>query len=237
MSDEAKSFQDQVTELVNKAQDNGNGALVLTEELLKDLPEPLAVAAKAELRYRNTQSSYTKASQRLKEISTVNEKLVEHLTEQVTIHITPEQRRELDDLKRRDPEAWRAKLNEHESEARRILTEKLQSFEQAGKQMSELEIRAAKVAAFKETTGLEITDDVVDNQLPASYKTRLNEGKITFDEFLELAGKFLSGQVTIKGAKDTPAKDVDFKKLPGGSKPDDKAIESDIVTAYKNTVF
>lgn len=237
MSTESKSFQDQVTEIVGKATDNGSGVMVLADDVLKELSEPLAVAAKTELRYRNTQSSYTKTSQKLKEVSTVNEKLIEHLTDQVTIHITPDQRRELDDLKRRDPEAWRAKLNEHETEARRILTEKLQGYEQAGKQMSELEVRAAKTAAFKETTGIEITDDVVDNQLPASYKTRLASGAITFDEFLELAGKFLTGSVVIKGAKDVPAKDTDFKKLPGGSRPDDQAIEGDIVKTYKHTVF
>lgn len=239
MGDEQKTFADQVDELVGKATQNDKGAQVLPDEVLEGVSDELSFAAKERLRYKNTQSAYTRAQQEYKKVSKVNEKLVDHLSDTVTLHISPEKRAELNDLKHSDPDKWREKLDEHEREAREVLQGKLSEYEQEGEQLSELDIRKAKLESFNETTGLELNDQVIEDELPASYTKQLEKGDITFDQFLEKAQKFLTKgkKVAGSGEGDTKDNEKDFGKISGGSTPEDAATKGDVVESYKKTIF
>lgn len=239
MSDTPQPFAEQVNAIVEKAVEDKNGNMVLPDEVLKDIPEALQHSAQTELRFRNTQRAFTKSQKENKKITAVNAELVNHLTETVTLHVTPAQKAALDDLKVRDPEAWRAKLNEYEQEAKTILQTKLQEFDKKGEALSEAEVRAAKLASFIETTGIELTDDIIANELPASFLKDLESNKITFDQFLTNAHKFLTKSVKIQGAGEGKVDDNDISigKLPGGATPTKQAIEGDITSRYSKLVF
>lgn len=198
----------------------------------------IVYAAKAERRRRDTQASYTKSRQEAKKLQTVNEKLQSEVLNTATVHFSDEEREELDELKMRDPDAWHKRLTELTDNKKKTLKDKLADFDKEGERMSELEIREAKVAAFNESTGIELNDKIIGEQLPAAYTKQLENGDIDFDQFLEKAAKFLQGQVTTKPQGKEPGKpNPDLSKLAGGDKPTDKAVETDIVQSYDNEIY
>lgn len=236
-SSNANGVQDQINDLVSSMVEDENGKWEIPKDKLKDVPEAIVYAAKAEKRFRDTQSSFTKSRQRVKELETVNDNLTEHVIKNATMHLTDQEREELDDLRTSNPEAWREKLNEHEQKAKELQNQKIEEFKNKGKKASEGEMRAAAYQAFTERTGIELSDDVIHNQLPASFMKNTEDGKWTFDKFLEEAEKFLKPPTKVKGADDKPENDKDLSKMPGGSEPSDRAQEGDAIQSYTNEVY
>ncbi len=232
-----QTFEQKVKEVVSKMKADEKGILKIAQEDLDAYPEEVVFAAKLEKRRADTQAEYTRASQKLKELSTVNEKLTEHLVENATLHISAEQRNELEELKLRDPDVWREKLTAYESEQKELLKNKLAEIENVGKKLTELDIRKAQLDAFVETTGIQLDDDVIADQLPASYSKQLEKGEITFDEFLTKAQSFLTKEKIIKGSDETPENNVDLGKLPGSNKPSKEAVKNDFHLSYKNEIY
>lgn len=195
-------------------------------------------AAKAERRRRDTQASYTKSRQEAKKLQTVNEKLQNEVLESATVHFSDEEREELDELKMRDPDKWHSRLTELTENKKKTLKDKLADFDKEGERMSELEIRKAKVQAFNESTGLELNDQVIEEQLPAAFTKQLENGDIDFDKFLEKAAKFLQGQVKIKGSEEPSTKsNPDMSKMAGKDKPTPDATSKDIIASYDNEIY
>ena len=227
-----------VTGLVDSMVQDENGKWQFPEDKIKGVDKATLFAAKAERRRRDTQASYTKTRQENKKLQTVNEKLESHVLETATMHLSEEQKEELDELKLRDPDKWREKLNEYEEESRNVLKEQLQKFQKEGEKMSELEIRKAKVQAFEQTTGIKLNDKIIAEELPAAYTKQLENGDIDFDQFLEKAQKFLTGQRKIAGADDKPPKpNPDLSKAGGGATPTEEAKAGDIMQSYKNEIY
>lgn len=236
-SSDAPSVQDQVNNLVSAMVEDEDGKWSIPEDKLKDVPEAIAYAAKMEKRFRDTQSGYTKSRQRLKELETVNTELTEHMIKNATMHLTDEEREELDDLRTSNPEGWREKLNDHEQKAKELQNQKIEEFQNKGKKASESEMRTAAYQEFTERTGIELSDDVIQNQLPAIYTKNITEGKWTFDKFLGEAEKFLKLPAKVKGSDDTPTNDKDLSKLPGGKEPSDDAIEGSAIQSYQSETY
>lgn len=239
MSDDDKelTFADKVNAVVGKMVE-ANGVWQIPEEVAKDLPEEIIFAATQEKRLRDTQNSFHRVNKKAKELETINSKLTSHLVDNATLHLSNEQKEELEGLKIQDPDKWREKLNEYETEARKILTQKVSEFTTEGQVVSELEERKIKLAAFTESTKIELTDDIIQNELPAAYSRQLEKGEITFDEFLTKAQKFLTKGKVIQGSTEDPDKTTNLGKLAGGPEPDKEAQEGDLEQQYrKNTIF
>lgn len=229
------TFEQKVNTVISKMVEK-DGKWELPDDIT-DVDEAVLYAARSEKRYRDTQGAYTKSRQKIKEIETINDRLTSHLVENATLHLNAEQLDELEELKLRDPEAWRTKLNEHESTSRQILKDKIEGFRKDGEKLSELEVRQIQYEAFTESTGIELSDEIIENQLPASYSKQLEAGTITFDQFLEKAKDFLTKDKVIKGANDTKPNSTSLNDLPGGSKPTEKATDGDIVASYNKEIY
>lgn len=234
---EATKPEDIIKELVSKATADDKGNLTLPDEVLADVDPIVALAAKNELKYRNTQKGYTQTRQELKKISTVNQKLIADLERQAKLTLTAEQRDELNALKIKDPEQWREKLQAYEDAAKQSLKDKLKSYEQEGQQLSELELRKQMVQAFAESTGIELNDDIIDNELPPKYKKDLEAGKIDFSTFLTQAAEYLTKGKVIQGAGPGEKNQPNLGKVGGGRQPTTEAQSHDIVERYKKTIF
>lgn len=230
--------QKRIDDAVSQMVQNDKGVWEIPDELLKTLSPAERIAVKTTKRHRDTQSAYTKTRQELKKTETVASELEKHVLDTATMHLSDRERDELDELKLRDPDKWRSKLNEYEEKSRGLLQEKLAEINKKGEELSELEIREAQLAAFVENTGLELNDDIIDNELPAKYKKELEEGKVTFDEFLEKAREFLTTPKVVKGSKDEPAKpNPDMNRLSGGREPAQEDQAKDIVKSYDNETY
>lgn len=237
MSEENPTLETQVNTIVTKMTQDDSGKWQVPEEVAKDATPELLLAAKAERRYRDTQSAFTKSRQELKELTTINEELTTHVVNNAVLDLTAEQKEELDDLRTSDPEAWRQKINEHEQTAVAAQQAKLDEFKTKGKQASALELRDQAFQAFTERTGITLTDSIVENDLPAAYSKQLADGTITFEQFLTKAETFLNPKKVIQGAGATEESGTDLSDLPGGAEPSAAAQAGDDETSYVNEVY
>lgn len=230
-------FKDTVNELVGKME-QVEGKWVLPEEAAEGVDEQTMFAVTSERRYRDTQSAYTRAQQEAKRQEAIAGGLQEKLLQSEVV-LTKEQKFELNDLKKTDPEAWRAKLNEYETANQDQLSTELEEIRTTSANKGELEVRKDQMAAWSESTGITLTDEVVANDLPPRFMKQLEEGNITFEEFLDEAGKFLKAEKVIQGS--TESTDDDTKSLgrvAGGSEPSTQAQEGDFDESYeKDTIF
>ena len=230
-------FKDTVNELVGKMVQGDDGNWVLPEEAAKDLDEPTLFAVTSERRYRDTQGAFTRAQQTAKKNEAIAAGFQERLLESEIV-LTKEQKFELNDLRKTDPEAWRTKLNEYETAAKASLTTELEDIRSQSSNKGELEIRKDQMAAFSEETGITLTDEIVKNELPPRFMKELEDGKITFEEFLVSAGEFIKAEKVVLGADDdTDDKTKDLSKVAGGQEPSEQAQRGDFVETYETTIF
>jgi hypothetical protein len=230
-------FQEQVNELVGKMTKTDNGKWILPEELSKDLSEELQFAVTAERRVRDTQGAFTKSQQELKKQEAIAKGLEEKLMTS-EIALTKEQRYELNELKKTDPEKWRAKLNEYETKGKEGLNKELDKIRKESSNKGELEVRKELMEAWSNNTGIQLTDEIVDNDLPPRFKKDLEAGKITFEEFLNNAGDFLTKIKVVQGSDDDEPNEPNLGEVAGGKEPSKTANEGDFNQTYeKETVF
>ena len=199
--------------------------------------EELKTAAISERRFRDTQSAFHDSRKKVKALESINDKITTHMIENATAHLTIAQHEELDELKLQNPDAWREKLNEHEAGAKKILQSKVQEFTKESKEVSESELRLIQLEEFRDKSGLNITDEVIENELPPKYLRELKSGKLTFQDFLVQAGEFLTKGGAIKDSDSNPTNPTNLTRLPGTSYPSSKARAGDILQTYKNAIL
>jgi len=228
---------DRVNSAVSSMVKDDAGNWTLPEDESAPNSEEFKYAVLAERRVRDTQSGYTKSRQKVKELETVNTALTDHVIASATVNLTAEQRTELDSLRVDDPEAWRLKLSGYEAEAVAAQKEKLTEFNSQGVQASKADEVAQAYADFTATTGMALSDDIIDNDLPASFKRDFEGGIIDLSQFIDKAAQYLTKSKVIKGADDTTGKGTDMSKLAGGSEPTQTAKDVDSVQTYESEIF
>jgi len=230
-------FKEKVNELVGQMTQDDTGKWVLPEEVAKDLDEPTAFAVTAERRVRDTQGAFTKAQQTAKKNEAIAKGLQDKILESEVV-LTKEQKFELNELKKTDPEAWRAKLNEYETTAKTNLSTELEEIRTKSSNKGELEIRQDQMAAFSEETGITLTDEVIANDLPPRFLKELEKGEITFETFLTKAGNYIKAEKKILGADESTDDDTkDLGDVAGGQEPDTQAQKGDFNETYEKTLF
>src|SRR5574344_1956004 len=143
-----------------------------------------------EKRFKDTQSAYTKSQQELKAAKAKLEAL-EKLTQPV-VQLDEATQAQLDELKYSNPEAWRDKMNSLEAEAKLKHLSVLSEAEKIAMQQAELEHRAQILSEYNSKHPPNpITDEVIMFDVPPRITKKLENGEISFDEFLKEAHNFL----------------------------------------------
>lgn len=198
-------------------------------ELLPQLDSPdfkgdgvdpvLLFAAKAEKRRRDTQASFTRSQQELKQVQAVNEQLAQTFEAELVKTLPVAEAAELEELKHTDPDAWRTKLGELEQVRRTQVKAQLDTIATEAKGKTELELRIEQLQAFNEAyPDVTINDEVIENDIPPRITRKLAKGDITFAAFLEECRTYLAkGKVIDKG--NTPPNIPDLSAVPGSSTP------------------
>ena len=137
-------FQEKVNELVGKMEQGDDGKWKLPDDV--DLDESTKFAVTAERRYRDTQGAFTKSRQEVKRQEAIAAGLQEKLLKSEVL-LTKEQKFELNDLKKTNPEKWRSKLNEYEEANKVNLETELDEIRKTSANKSELEVRKEQMAA------------------------------------------------------------------------------------------
>ena len=225
------TFQALVNTALDNSTENEKGKIVFPP----DTTVEVKYAAMAESRRRNTQGSYSKGQQDLKAMRAENEELRKLASQSTNIALTEEQQTELEDLKFSDPDAWRAKLNELEGQAREQTASSLQEVKKNAGVAAELERRAQVLAEYNNLNpGVQITNDAIANEVPPRITKQLETGEVTFEEFLALASNYLTPSTIGQAQLDTP---TNIGSVGGGSTVSEAAASEDVVLSYTNEIY
>ena len=202
-----------------------------------DLDPAIKYAATAEIRFRDTQSAFTKGQQRIQALESENTQLANTWADEVSKHLTSDQQDELEELKHTDQEAWREKINMYEGQNASRVKEKHTRIKEKAHKETGLQQRERLLTEYNEANPqFALTDDVIDNDIPPRITKKLESGKITFEEFLQEAHHFLSaGKVIEQG--DAAPNDINLGKAGGDHKPSDIAVAGSIKESYTKEIY
>jgi len=227
------TFAEQVSNLVKQAELDEKGNLVLPQDV--EVDEAVKYAAMLEKRRRDTQSALSKTSQELAAERKMREELEKRVAARVQVDMTPEEQEELESLKFEDPEAWRVKMNELEQKATTAVQEELESISSEASQHAELMRRAQVLEDFNRTAEIPITDEILENDIPPRFVKQLEEGKITFEEFLAKAEDFLVKPKKVANQKLDAQPNLG--KASGGADPAAEAVAKQDHLDYSSQIF
>lgn len=188
-----------------------------------------------EKRYKDTQAAYTKSQQELKAVKAKVDVLEKLTTPQ--IQIDAEAQKELDDLKYSDPDAWRAKMNNLELDARSKHQNLISTAEQQAAIQAEMDRRTQVLNEYNSShPGFEITDEVIQLDVPTRITKKLESGELSFEDFLGEVKEFLYAPKKV-GTTNKTLGQPNLGNLGGGDTPSDTSISKDIVANYKNIAY
>ena len=181
------TFEAKVLGIVkNLERDEETGKVVWPE----DIGEAEKFAASQVLRYRDTQSAYTKGQQKLHAVEAERAELLKQVQTQADMTVSPEEQARLDDLRATDPNNWRAEMNTLEAEAKAEANRKVEeALKEAGNKATkeaELKRREQVLADFNaEHSDMPITDELIANEVPPRITKKLENGEVSFEDFLD----------------------------------------------------
>lgn len=222
----------QVNELISKATRDENGKIVLPEA-----DPALVYAAKAELRRRDTQAEYTRTTQKLKQVEQFSNKLTEELEAAIVSSVSATEQARLAELKSSNPDEWVKELRSLEETAKGKARTKIEEARNTTAALTETERRAVVLTEWLQNNpGINIDDDVIANDIPPRLTKQLADGKITFEQFLDAAGKVIKGEVTLKKGDEAPNM-PDLSKVAGGADADAASRSKQSDNDYAKEVY
>lgn len=225
------TYAEKVNSLVGQVDADGN----LPDGVEAD--EGMLYAVNAERRRRDTQASYTKGQTDNKALQAENDKLAAGWQADVVNTLSATDKARMDELKVQDPEAWREELSKLEEANTTTFQAKRATIKQETSEMTELEQRQADLDAHNAANpDAQITEDVIQNDIPPRIVDALRTGKSTFAEFLEVANKYITTPKAIQRG-DEPAQEPNFAGARGGSDPTDQAKKSQSSDDYSKEIY
>ncbi len=207
-----EDIQAKVNEVLKEIKVDDNGKFIYPE----DLDPALRLAVAKEKAFRDTQAGFTKTRQELK----AKEAELEALRQQIAKYETPEaslsedERKELEELKYTDPEAWYKRMRALEETAQKKVEEKLNEVQQEARQKTEHEVQQEILKEFNKTRETPITPEFLELEIPPKYHKMVANGEISYIEFLEKAATFIDAPKKIA----TPEVETttNIQNAPGG---------------------
>lgn len=186
-------------------------------------------------RFKDTQGSFTKSQQELKAAKAKLE-VLEKLTTP-SIQLDEQTQKELDDLKYSDPDAWRSKMNALESDAKAKHQSLLSEAEKQANIQAELDRRNQVLQDYNNShPNAPITQELIDFDVPARITKKLENGEITFDDFINEVHQFIYTPKKV-GSANKIMQQPNLSEFGGGTTPSEGAVIKDIAANYKNLVF
>ena len=227
------TFESRVNEAIVATTKDNDGKLVLPE----GTDEATAFAVRSEIRRRDTQSAYTKSQQSNKALTAENDKLASSWESDAVSNLSNTEQARLEELKVQDPDMWRTEIATIEDAKRVQFKEKRQAISVEASQGTELERRELQLVQFnKDNPDVQITDDVIQNDVPPRITRALENGDIQFDEYLDKVKSYLG-----KGKKLAPGTKApegpDFANARGSNTPTKEAVNAQNSNDYNKEIF
>jgi hypothetical protein len=194
-SDSFEAVQAKVNEILKETKVDENGKFIYPDNI--DPAIKLAVAK--EKAFRDTQASFTKTRQELKEKEAELEALREQISkyETPTSNLTPEEQLELKELKYTDPDEWFKRMKALEAKAQEVVEQKLNEVQGKAKAKTQQELLEEELNNFNKDREVPITKEILEMDVPPKWHQQLNSGEITFSDFLAKVANLIDSPTTI----------------------------------------
>jgi len=242
--------------------DEETGKVTLPDDIKDKVDADTLFAVGLEHRRRNTQSgytksrqnlkaveaerdtltellSYTKSRQNLKAVEAERDTLTELLSGTAKVEIPKEEQERLETLKYEDPDKWRKEIDSIEKKAigdsRAKIAELTGEAKGAAEQTFEVDRRQQVLSEFNESAEVQITEELIAQEVPPRITNKLAEGKISFEKFLEEVAAYV-GKGKVVNNEET-LEQPNLGNLAGGKTPGDAKAEESTSKQYKDTVY
>ena len=196
-----------------------------------------------EKRFKDTQAFATKIAQEKADKERELEELKAELsvlktTAKPSLTIDAQVQSELEDLKYSDPDAWRTRVNELETAANAEFNSKIVEAKQLSSQQLELQRRANVLAQFQtEHPDVELTDELLHLDIPQRIVKELENGKVTYEEFLNNVYNYVKTPKVI-GSITKTLEQPNLSKTGGDDTPTkNSSSNQNIIQSYENMEF
>lgn len=196
-----------------------------------------------EKRFKDTQAFATRIAQ---EKADTERELVElkaelsvlKTTAKPSLTIDAQVQSELEDLKYSDPEAWRTRVNEIETAANAEFNSKIVEAKQLSSQQLELQRRANVLTQFQnEHPDVVFTDELLHLDIPQRIVKELENGKVTYEEFLNNVYNYVKTPKVI-GSTTKTLEQPNLSKTGGDDTPTkNSSSNQNIIQTYENMEF
>lgn len=231
---EQKTFEETVTDLARDAKYDTEGMLALPE----GTTEEAEYAVTLSLLNKETNDSHMADQQAIASFKAQNDVLTKKVQSLLakgaysTLNTSDKER--LDELRTDDPESWRAEMDALEARVSTATDEDLK------KQLSDADSGAIIAARSKlldahnaANPGRQITQDVIDNDVPPRIKNKLVRGTIDFAEFLAEVSEY-----TARGKKVVQNPVPKTKKFNTVGGTSDSAKSASVAgTSYEDEIY
>jgi len=233
-ADTGSTFEQQVNDTVSLMTKDEKGIYQFAEG---EIPDNVRYAANAERRRRSTESALSKARLQLKAQEEVSDKLKQKIVASSSASIPAEEKEQLEELMYSDPKAWRLRMNELEQSTTTSLNDEISAISSDASQQAELGARQQILDDFNARhPDVPITEDVVANDVPPRITKKLENGEITFAEFLRQAHDYIITPKKVGGTSaGTP---TNLGEAGGSASPSGEAFgDSANSESYSNAIF
>lgn len=196
-----------------------------------------------EKRFKDTQAFATKVAQEKAEAIRELQELKAELsvlkeTAKPSLTIDAQTQSELEDLKYSDPDAWRARVNELEQNANLEFNSKIDEAKKLSTQQLELQRRANILEQFQtEHPDVVFTDELLNLDIPRRIVKELEEGKVTYEEFLNNVYNYVKTPKVI-GSTTKTLEQPNLSKTGGDDTPTkNSSSNQNIIQSYENMEF
>ena len=196
-----------------------------------------------EKRFKDTQAFATRIAQ---EKADTERELVElkaelsvlKTTAKPSLTINAQVQSELEDLKYSDPDAWRTRVNELETTANAEFNSKIVEAKQLSSQQLELQRRANVLSQFQnEHPDVVFTDELLHLDIPQRIVKELENGKVTYEEFLNNVYNYVKTPKVI-GSTTKTLEQPNLSKTGGDDTPTrNSSSNQNIIQTYENMEF
>lgn len=206
-----------------------------------DTPESMQVDY--EKRFKDTQAFATKIAQEKADKERELEELKAELsvlktTAKPSLTIDAQVQSELEDLKYSDPDAWRIRINELETAANIEFNSKIAEAKNHSSQQLELQRRANVLTQFQtEHPDVVFTDELLHLDIPQRIVKELENGKVTYEEFLNNVYNYVKTPKVI-GTTNKTLEQPNLSKTGGDDTPTkNSSSNQNIIQTYENMEF
>lgn len=196
-----------------------------------------------EKRFKDTQAFATKIAQekadKERELAELKAELsVLKTTAKPSLTIDAQVQSELEDLKYSDPDAWRTRVNELETAANAEFNSKIVEAKQLSSQQLELQRRANVLTQFQnEHPDVVFTDELLHLDIPQRIVKELENGKVTYEEFLNNVYNYVKTPKVI-GSTTKTLEQPNLSKTGGDDTPTkNSSSNQNIIQSYENMEF